>query len=82
MHVKDDDEKRHHDIEHVPFCRSNIGSYEGNGAVLLDVDLAYFSYALVKMTIGSHSCNERTASEKSADDRNLRRDTALEFTAA
>ena len=34
MHVKDDDEKRHHDIEHVPFCRSNIGSYEGNGAVL------------------------------------------------
>ena len=34
MHVKDDDEKRRHDIGHVPFCRSNIGSYEGNGAVL------------------------------------------------
>jgi len=34
MRVKDDDEKRHYDVEPV-LSRSNVGGHERNGAVLL-----------------------------------------------
>src|SRR5438552_16159585 len=36
MHVKDDNEKRHYDIEWVPCCRGNVSSDERNGVVLRD----------------------------------------------
>jgi hypothetical protein len=36
MHVKDDNEKRHYDIERVPCCRSDVGGDERNGVVLRD----------------------------------------------
>src|SRR5437762_8947074 len=36
MHVKDDNEKRHYDIEWVPCSRGNVSSNERNGLVLRD----------------------------------------------
>src|SRR5438552_9809787 len=36
MHVKDDNEKRHYDIEWVPCCRWDVSSDERNGVVLRD----------------------------------------------